>query len=244
MQRPPAPRVGAEEVRVSKRKTNTKGRPQVVNTYQTNPYAMQRRNATSAMAPQELVPIVVTPPPRRRRPSRVAQVARQVKQQAQDRLSDNQFLAETGLAAAGAAASAIATGWAAGKGWNPMTVGLVTAVVGGVGAITLPGAWRGVGVGMAGWGTGQVASSIVQEHALKELERKQRAENQVKAIDATRTDQQRALDQAAAQRALPPAKPSNAYMPISDTYANARTYGSYGRADDEERMTDLDLVLG
>jgi hypothetical protein len=31
---------------------------------------------------------------------------------------------------------------------------------------------------------------------------------------------------------------------ISDAFSNARSYGHYGRADDEERMTDLDLVLG
>jgi hypothetical protein len=222
---------------MKKKKTTSKGRPQVVHAYQSNPYAMQRRNAAPA-APQELVPIVVSPAPRRRRTTRVVQQAKQ-------RLGDNQFLAETGLAAAGAVVSALATGWAAGKGWNPLAVGAATMVVGGVGALALPGAWRGAGIGMAGWGAGQVASSFVQDHAMTELERKAKADAEKKAIEQARADQQRALDQAAAQRALPPAKPSNAYMPpISDAYANARTYGHYGRADDEERMTDLDLVLG
>jgi len=220
-----------------KKKTTAKGRPQVVHAYQTNPYALQRRNAPAA--PQELVPIVVTPAPRRRRTAKVVQQAKQ-------RLGDNQFLAETGLAAAGAAVSALATGWAAGKGWNPWAMGAATAVVGGVGALTLPGSWRGAGIGVAGWGVGQIVATMVQEHAIKELERKQKADTEKKAIEQARVDQQRALDQAAAQRALPPGpKPSNAFIPaISDAFSNARTYGHYGRADDEERMTDLDLVLG
>ena len=99
---------------------------------------------------------------------------------------------------------------------------------------------------MTGWGVGQVVATVMQDHAIKELQRKQKAEEEKKAIDQARAaEQQRALDHAA-QKALPPAsKPSNAFMPaISDAFANARTYGHYGRADDEERMTDLDLVLG
>lgn len=221
-----------------KKKTTKKGRPQIVHAYQTNPYALQRRNAP-AMAPPELVPVIVQPAPRRRRAAKVVQ-------QAKTRLADNQFLAETGLAAAGAAVGALATGWAAGKGWNPWAVAGATAVVGGVGALLAPGAWRGAGIGMTGWGVGQVVATIMQGHAIQEFQRKQKAEEEKKAIDQARAaEQQRALDQAA-QRALPPAsKPSNAFMPaISDAFANARTYGHYGRADDEERMTDLDLVLG
>jgi hypothetical protein len=221
--------------------TSKKGRPQVVHAYQSNPYALQRRNATAA--PPELVPIVVTPPPRRRRTAKVMQ-------QAKKRLTDNQFLAETGLAAAGAAVGALATGWAAGKGWNPWAMGAATAVVGGAGALGLPGAWRGAGIGVAGWGVGQLVATMIQQHALHELQRQQKAKEQQQAVEQQQraADQQRALDQAtqAAQKALPPAsKPSNAFMPsISDAFANARTYGHYGRADDEERMTDLDLVLG
>jgi hypothetical protein len=216
-----------------------KGRPQIVHAYQSNPYALQRRNAPATAAP-ELVPIVVTPPPRRRR--RGAKVVQQAKQ----RLTDNQFIAETGLAAAGAAVGALATGWAAGKGWNPWAMGAATAVVGGAGALTLPGAWRGAGIGVAGWGVGQLVATVMQQHALKELERQKKAKEQQQAVEQQqRAEQQRALDQAT-QKALPPAsKPSNAFMPsISDAFANARTYGHYGRADDEERMTDLDLVLG
>lgn len=218
---------------MKKKKTTSKGRSQAVHAYQSNPYALQRRNAT-ASSPQELMPIVVTPAPRRRRSAKAVQQAKQ-------RLGDNKFLAETGLAAAGAAVSALATGWAAGRGWNPLAVGAATAVLGGVGALVLPGAWRGAGIGVTGWGVGQIASSIVQDHAIKELDRKQKADADKKAIEQARAEQQRTLD----QRALPPAKPSNAFMPpISDAFSNARTYGHYGRADDEERMTDLDLVLG
>lgn len=220
---------------MKKKATSKKGRPQIVHAYQSNPYALQRRNA----APPELVPIVVTPPPRRRRTAKVVQQAKQ-------RLTDNQFLAETGLAAAGAAVSALATGWAAGRGWNPWAMGAATAVVGGVGALALPGAWRGAGVGVAGWGVGQIVATFMQQHALKEFQRQQKAKEQQQAVDQQQraAQQQRALDQAA-QKALSPAKPSNAFMPaISDAFANARTYGHYGRADDEERMTDLDLVLG
>jgi hypothetical protein len=224
---------------MKKKATAKKGRPQVVHAYQSNPYALQRRNAPATAASQELVPIVVAPAPRRRRTTKVVQ-------QAKKRLGDNQFLAETGLAAAGAAVSALATGWAAGKGWNPWAMGAATAVVGGVGALTLPGAWRGAGIGVTGWGVGQIVATMIQEHAVKEFQRKQKADEEKKAIEQTRAEQQRALDQAAAQKALPPAaKPSNAFIPsISDAFANARTYGHYGRADDEERMTDLDLVLG
>lgn len=219
--------------------TSKKGRPQLVHAYQTNPYALQRRNAPATAAP-ELVPVIVQPAPRRRRSTKVVQQAKQ-------RLTDNQFLAETGLAAAGAAVSALATGWAAGRGWNPWAMGAATAVVGGVGALALPGAWRGAGIGVTGWGVGQLVATMMQQHAVKEFQRQQKANEQQKAIEQQRAaEQQRALDQAAGQRALPPpSKPSNAFTPaISDAFANARTYGHYGRADDEERMTDLDLVLG
>lgn len=225
---------------MKKKATSKKGRPQIVHAYQSNPYALQR-NAPATAATPELVPIVVTPPPRRRR--RGAKVVQQAKQ----RLTDNQFLAETGLAAAGAAVGALATGWAAGKGWNPWAMGAATAVVGGAGALALPGAWRGAGIGVAGWGVGQLVATVMQQHALKELQRQQKAREQQQAVEQQQraAEQQRALDQAA-QKALPSAsKPSNAFMPaISDAFANARTYGHYGRADDEERMTDLDLVLG
>ena len=97
---------------------------------------------------------------------------------------------------------------------------------------------------------GQLVATMMQQHALKELQRQQKAKEQQAAVEQQQraAEQQRALDQAtqAAQKALSPAsKPSNAFMPsISDAFANARTYGHYGRADDEERMTDLDLVLG
>lgn len=225
---------------MKKKATSKKGRPQVVHAYQSNPYALQRRNASATAAPPELVPVIVQPPRRRRRTAKVVQQAKQ-------RLTDKQFLAETGLAAAGAAVGALATGWAAGKGWNPWAMGAATAVVGGAGALALPGAWRGAGIGVAGWGVGQLVATVMQQHALKELQRQQKAKEQQQAIEQQQraAEQQRALDQAA-QKALPPAsKPSNAFMPaISDAFANARTYGHYGRADDEERMTDLDLVLG
>jgi hypothetical protein len=220
--------------------TSKKGRPRVVHAYQTNPYALQRRNAPATAAPPELVPVIVQPAPRRRRG---AKVVRQAKQ----RLTDNEFLAEAGLAAAGAAFGALATGWAAGRGWNPWAMGATTAIVGGVGAVLAPGAWKGAGIGVTGWGVGQLVATLMQQHAVKEFQRKQKADEQQKAIEQQRAaEQQRALDQAAGQKALPPAsKPSNAFMPaISDAFSNARTYGHYGRADDEERMTDLDLVLG
>lgn len=226
---------------MKKKTTTTKKRPQIVHAYQTNPYALQRRNAT-AVAQPELVPVIVQQP--RRRVSRMAQ---QAKERAKERLSNNQFLAETGLAAAGAGVAALATGWAAGRGWNPWAMGAGTAVVGGVGAVLLPGAWRGVGVGMTGWGVGQLVATLMQQHAVKEFERQQKAKEQQQAIEQLRAaEHQKALD-AAAQRALPaPSKPSNAAFgsAISDAFSNARAYGHYGRADDEERMTDLDLVLG
>lgn len=229
---------------MKKKKTaaKKKARPQVVHAYQTNPYALQpaRRNATAPAPSPELVPIVVTPPPRRRR------IVRAAAQRARQRLEDGQFLKELGLAAGGAGLGALATGWAAGKNWNPWGMGLGTAAAGTAAAATLPGAWRGAGIGVAAWGVGQVFATMMQEHAIRELQRKQKADEEKKAIEQARADQQRALDQAAAQRALPPqSKPSNAFMPpISDGYSNARSFGHYGRADDEERMTDLDLVLG
>lgn len=224
---------------MKKTATSKKKHPQLVHAYQTNPYALQRRNATAA-PPPELVPVIVQPAPRRRRTAKVVR-------QAKERLTSNQFLAETGLAAAGAAVGALATGWAAGRGWNPWAMGAATAVVGGAVAVVAPGAWRGAGVGATGWGVGQLVATLMQQHAVKEFQRKQKADEQQKAIEQQRAaEQQRALDQAAGQKALPPAsKPSNAFTPtISDAFANARTYGHYGRADDEERMTDLDLVLG
>jgi hypothetical protein len=216
--------------------TSKKGRPQIVRAYQTNPYAVQRRNAAATAAPPELVPVIVQPAPRRRRTAKVVQQAKQ-------RLTDKQFLGELGLAAAGAGVGAIATGWAASHGLNPWAMGGATLAIGGAGALGLPGAWRGAGIGVAGWGFGQLIATGM--HAIKEL-RLQKAKEQQQAIEQQRaTEQQRALE-AAAQKALPPAsKPSNAFMPaISDAFSNARTYGHYGRADDEERMTDLDLVLG
>lgn len=215
----------------TKTATSKKKRPQAAHAYQDNPYALQRRNATAQS--RELVPVIVQPPPRRRRGAKVVKQAKQ-------RLVDNQFIAEAGLAAAGAAVSALATGWAAGRGWNPWAMGAATAVVGGVGALALPGAWKGAGIGVTGWGVGQLVATVMQQHAVKEFQRQQKAVEQQRAAE-----QQRALDQAA-QKALPPAsRPSNAFTPaISDAFANARTYGHYGRADDEERMTDLDLVLG
>jgi hypothetical protein len=226
-------------------KSRSKKRPQVVHAYQANPYALQR-NATTTAVP-ELVPVIVQPP-RRRRISNVArQVARKAKKQAGERLTDKEFLAETGLAAVGATVAALATGWGAGRGWNPGLMGGGTAVVGGVGALLLPGVSRGVGVGMTGWGVGQVVAYFMQQHAAKEFERHKRTAEQQRAIEQQRAEQQRALEQAAAQKALPPSsRPSNAAFgpAISDAFANARTYGHYGRADDEERMTDLDLVLG
>ena len=217
---------------MKKTATSKKKRPQLVHTYQTNPYALQRRNAATA-APPELVPVIVQPR-RRRRTAKVVQ-------QARERLTSNQFLTETGLAAAGAVVGALATGWAAGRGWNPWAMGAATAVVGGVGAVALPGAWKGAGIGVTGWGVGQLVATLMQQHAVKEFQRQQKAIEQQRAAE-----QQRALDQAVGQKALPPpSKPSNAFTPtISDAFANARTYGHYGRADDEERMTDLDLVLG
>ena len=224
---------------MKKTATSKKKHPQLVHAYQTNPYALQRRNATAA-PPPELVPVIVQSAPRRRRTAKVVR-------QAKERLTNNQFLAETGLAAAGAAVGALATGWAAGRGWNPWAMGAATAVVGGAVAVVAPGAWRGAGVGATGWGVGQLVATLMQQHAVKEFQRKQKADEQQKAIEQQRAaEQQRALDQAAGQKALPPAsKPSNAFTPaISDAFANARTYGHYGRADDEERMTDLDLVLG
>lgn len=221
-----------------KTKSTSKKRPQIVHAYQANPYALQRRNAPATTAQPELVPIIVQPPPRRRRISKVVK-------QAKERLTNNQFLAETGLAAAGAGVAALATGWAAGRGWNPWAMGAGTAVVGGVGAVLLPGAWRGVGVGMTGWGVGQVVAYLMQQHAAGEFQRHKKAAEQQRAIEQQRAEQQRALDQAAQKALPPPSKPSNAFMPaISDAFANARSFGHYGRADDEERMTDIDLVLG
>ena len=224
---------------MKKKATSKKGRPQIVHAYQTNPYALQRRNAATA-APPELGPVIVQPQPRRRRTAKVVQ-------QAKARLTDNQFLAEAGLAAGGAAVGALATGWAAGRGWNPWAMGAATAVVGGLGAVVAPGAWKGAGIGVTGWGVGQLVATLMQQHAVKEFQQQQKAAEQQKAIEQQRAaEQQRALDQAAGRKALPPpSKPSNAFTPaISDAFANARTYGHYGRADDEERMTDLDLVLG
>jgi hypothetical protein len=220
--------------------TSKKGRPQIVRAYQTNPYAVQRRNAHATAAPPELVPVIVQPAPRRRRGAKVVQQAKQ-------RLTDKQFLGELGLAAAGAGVGALATGLAAGHGWNPWLMGGATLLVGGAGALGLPGAYRGAGIGVAGWGFGQlIATGVHALHELRQQKAKEQKEQQ-QAIEQQRaTEQQRALDQAAAQKVLPPAsKPSNAFMPaISDAFSNARTYGHYGRADDEERMTDLDLVLG
>ena len=122
---------------MKKKTTTTKKRPQIVHAYQTNPYALQRRNATAVAAQPELVPVIVQPAPRRR----VSRMAQQAKERAKERLTNNQFLAETGLAAAGAGVAALATGWAAGRGWNPWAMGAGTAVVGGVGALLAPGAW-------------------------------------------------------------------------------------------------------
>jgi hypothetical protein len=233
---------------MKKKTKSSKKRPQIVHAYQANPYALQRRNATATTMQPELVPVIVQPPPRRRRISTlVRDKARQAKQRATERLTDKQFLAEAGLAAAGAGASAVATGWAAGRGWNPGLVGAGTMVTGGLAAVLLPTVWRGVGVGMTGWGVGQVFAYLMQMRATKELELQKRAVEQQRALEQQRAEQQRALEQAAAQKALPPpSRPSNAAFgpAISDAFANARTYGHYGRADDEERMTDLDLVLG
>jgi hypothetical protein len=216
-----------------KKKAKSKSRSPVVHAYQSNPYALQRRNAPAA--PPELVPVIVQPSRRRR----VARVARRVKERATDRLSSNQFLAEAGITAASAGVAALATGWLAGKGVNPWAVGIGTAVVGAAGALVAPGAWRGAGLGISGWGVGQVVATAMQQHAVNEFKRQKKIEEQ-KALE-----QQQKLEQAAGQKALPaPAKPSNAFMPaISDAFANSRTYGHYGRADDEERYLDLDLVL-
>ena len=215
-----------------KKKTRSKNR------YQANPYALQtRKAATAPRASTELVPVIVQP--RRRRFART-------RQRAKARVTSSEFLAETGIAATGAGAAAVATGWMAGKGWNPWAVGATTAVIGGIGAVFLPGAWKGAGVGMTSWGVGQLAATVMQQHAIKEFQQKQ------KELEQQKVEQQKALEQAAGQaasggqKALPePAKRNAAFMPsISDAFSNARSYGHYGRADDEERMTDLDLVLG
>jgi hypothetical protein len=226
-----------------KTRSTSKKRPQIVHAYQANPYALQRRNAPAVQP--EIVPVIVQPPQPRRR--RIATRIKEAKQRAQERLSSKDFLAEAGLTALGAGVGAVATGWAAGRGWNPWVMGAGTAVAGGVAALVLPDAARVAGMGMTGWGVGQVVAYLMQQHAVKEFERHKKAADQQRAIEQQRAEQQRALDQAAAQRALPaPSRPSNAvFMPaISDAFANARTFGHYGRADDEERMTDLDLVLG
>ena len=223
-----------------KTKTKSKSRPQVVHAYQTNPYALQRRNASMPAATPELVPVIMRPPPRR--VSRARNIAKARVAEAAERLRSNEFLAEAGLTAAGAGTAAVATGWLAGKGYNPLAIGGATAVIGALGAVFLPGAWRGAGLGVTGWGVGQFAATLMQQHAVKEFERKKKLEQQ-KALEQQQIlEQQKALE----QRALPAPKPSNAaFLPaISDAFANARTYGDYGRADDEERMTDLDLVLG
>ena len=95
---------------------------------------------------------------------------------------------------------------------------------------------------MTSWGVGQLAATLMQQHAVKEYQTKQ------KELEQQKLEQQKALEQAASggQRALPdPTKRNAAFMPsISDAFSNARSYGHYGRADDEDRMTDLDLVLG
>jgi hypothetical protein len=239
-----------------KKKTTSKrkAQPQLVR-YQQNPYALQvqppPRNAAPMVAQPELVPVIVQPAPRRRR--RVAQAVANTKERVKERIADADFLATAGLAAAGSALSAVATGWGAGRGWNPYAMAGGSMLVGGAIALAAPGAARGVGIGFAGWGAGQLVASLIQAHAIREFERQQKALEEKKRIEdqraaAAAADQQRALDAAAAQKALPPAtaaKPSNAFIPtISDAFSNARTYGHYGRADDEERMTDLDLVLG
>jgi hypothetical protein len=240
-----------------KKKTTSKRKPQprMVHAYQHNPYALQvqtqpPRNAAPMVAQPELVPVIVQPAPRRRR--RVAQAVERAKERVKDRIADADFLATAGLAAAGSALGAAATGWAAGRGWNPYAMAGGSILAGGALALAAPGAWRGVGIGVGGWGAGQLIAALMQAHALKEFERQQKAAEEKKRIEderaaaAAAAAQQRALDAAAAQKALPPAaKPSNAFIPpISDAFSNARTYGHYGRADDEERMTDLDLVLG
>lgn len=230
----------------SKRKTQ----PRLVHAYQANPYALQTqpRNAAAMAMQPELMPVIVQPQPRRRR--RVGAAVERAKDRAKERLSDADFVATAGIAAASSAVSALATGWAAGRGWNPWAMAIGSIVVGGATAITLPGAWRGVGIGIGGWGAGQLVATVMQAHAIKEFERQQKAAADKKQIEdqraAAAAAQQKALDAAAAQKVLPPAaKPSNAFIPaISDAFSNARTYGHYGRADDEERMTDLDLVLG
>jgi hypothetical protein len=206
--------------------------------YQSNPYALQPRNASGGQPSGQLVPMIVQAQPRRRR---VARTLARTRQRVEQRATSSEFLAETGIAAGSAAVAALATGWMAGKGWSPLAVGAATAVLGGMGAVALPGVWKGLGIGVTSWGVGQLAASAMQSHAEKELL------TQKKALE-----EQRAIDQAARQVAASeqkqlssPVKPSNAFMPaISDAFASSRSYGRYGRADDEERMTDLDEVLG
>jgi hypothetical protein len=238
-----------------KKKTTSKRKaPTQLVRYQQNPYALQvqppPRNAAPMVAQPELVPVIVQPAPRRR--GRVGKAVANTKERVKERIADADFLATAGLAAAGSVLTAVATGWAAGRGWNPYAMAGGSILVGGALALAAPGAARGVGIGIGGWGAGQLVAALMQAHAIKEFERQQKALEEKKRIEdqraaAAAADQQRALD-AAAQKALPPAtaaKPSNAFIPtISDAFSNARTYGHYGRADDEERMTDLDLVLG
>lgn len=113
----------------------------------------------------------------------------------------------------GGAGSALLGGYLAEKGWDPQMVGIAMTTGGTVGALALPGPWRVAANGVAASGAGQFALATVHNAAVKKMK------NAI-AVDAPK------------RNALPAA--------VGDAFSSMPYYG---HLDEEERMTDPDLVL-
>jgi hypothetical protein len=116
----------------------------------------------------------------------------------------------------GGGGSALLAGWLAEKGWDEQMVGIAMTTGGVVGALALPGSWRVAANGVAASGAGQFALATVHKAAV----------NKVK-------------EQLGAGE--PPKR--NAMIPaVSDAFASTPFHGYGSSLDDEERMTDPDLI--
>ena len=125
---------------------------------------------------------------------------------------------KTTLASAlGGGGSAIVGGIRANRGWDAQMVGIAMTTGGVVGALALPGPWRVAANGVAAAGAGQLALATMQK----------------KGVDKVKAEI------AASRNALPPS--------VSDAFARTDMdfeSSNYAAAmDDQDRMTDPDLIL-
>lgn len=116
----------------------------------------------------------------------------------------------------GGGGSALLGGWLAEKGWDQQMVGIAMTTGGVVGALALPGPWRVAANGVAASGAGQFALATVHKAAV------------------ARVTKQLGGGDGAKRNAFPTA--------VSDAFASM-PYGYGSSLDDEERMTDPELML-